>query len=152
FTMYKGGSGSFTVQLAKAPSGSVNVQVNRTEGSSNISVSGGASLAFGASNWSTPQTVTVSAAQVPDFQDSKATLTLTSSNSSPSIVRVLAVDNTVDEEFVGPFASWKDLKRDFGAKGDGTNDDTVALQNALNTLQPNSTNHVVYLPEGNYRI
>jgi GNAT superfamily N-acetyltransferase len=35
-----------------------------------------------------------------------------------------------EEEFVGPFPSWKDLKRDYGAKGDGKADDT-AVQKAL---------------------
>lgn len=151
-SLYEGGSASFAVQLSKAPPGNVTVQVARTDGSANIQVTAGSSLVFGPSNWTTPQTVTISAGLDSDFQDSKAILTLSASNLASQIVRVLAVDNSVDDEFVGPFASWKDLKRDFGAKGDGTNDDTSALQTALRTLQPTSTNYVLYIPAGTYRI
>ncbi len=32
------------------------------------------------------------------------------------------------EEFNGPFASWKNLKTDFGAVGDGKADDTAAIE------------------------
>jgi hypothetical protein len=151
-TLYEGGSTTLTVQLARAPAGTLTVQVQRIGGSTNISVSGGASLLFGPGNWSVPQTVSVTAAVDSDFQDSLATLTLSASNLVSTQVKVLAVDNTVDDEFVGPFPSWRDLKRDFGAKGDGTNDDTAAFQAALNTLQPTSTNRVLYLPAGSYRI
>jgi len=59
----------------------------------------------------------------------------------------------VDDEFVGPFASWGDVKRDFDAVGDGKADDTAALQKALEALrQPNRKFAVLYLPAGNYRI
>ena len=59
----------------------------------------------------------------------------------------------VDEEFVGPFPSWKNVK-DFGAKGDGTTDDSNAIQAALNDLKPVMTNSysVLYFPAGTYRI
>jgi hypothetical protein len=153
FTLYEGGAAGFTVRLAKAPASPATVQVNRTEGNTNISVNGEASLVFGPSNWSTPQKVIVSAGKDSDFQDSLATLTLSSSNLASGTVRVLAVDNDVDDEFVGPFASWKDVKKDFGAKGDGTTDDTAALQNALDALS-RFTNFigVLYIPAGTYRI
>ena len=32
-----------------------------------------------------------------------------------------------DEEFVGPFSSWRDLRRDYGAIADGHADDTAAI-------------------------
>jgi len=151
-TFYEGQSATCTVHLASAPSNTVAVQIYRTSGSTNITITSGASLLFGPTNWNIPQNVTVSASHDSDFQDTLATLTVASSNLAPALVRVRAVDSNVDDEFVGPFPSWKDLKRDFGAKGDGITNDTAALQNALNTLQPNSTNHVLYIPAGTYRI
>ena len=56
---------------------------------------------------------------------------------------------TVDEEFVGPFPSWKNV-RDFGAKGDGTTDDSNAIQAALTDLKTVMTNSysVLYFPAG----
>jgi hypothetical protein len=57
-----------------------------------------------------------------------------------------------DEEFVGPFPSWRDVKRDYGAKGDGRADDTAALQRGLDDLQKHKNGNVLYLPPGTYRI
>jgi hypothetical protein len=55
-----------------------------------------------------------------------------------------------DEEFVGPFPSWANLKTNYGAVGDGVTDDTAAIQKALNALGPN--NPTLYIPTGTYRI
>ena len=57
------------------------------------------------------------------------------------------------EEFVGPFDSWRDLKRDFGAKGDGATDDTEALQAALSSLSDGSkSSPVLFVPAGAYLV
>ncbi len=64
------------------------------------------------------------------------------------------------EEFNGPLKSWANVKRDFGAKGNGKDDDTKALQNALSYLSvpPKGFSMgaaaytVVYLPAGTYCI
>ena len=64
------------------------------------------------------------------------------------------------EEFNGPFNSWADVKKRFGAHGNGKDDDTKALQNALDGLANLATGAnlgpeayvVVYLPAGTYCI
>lgn len=56
------------------------------------------------------------------------------------------------EEFVGPFPSWRDLKRDYGAKGDGQANDTEALQWALMDLTQHTNFSVLYVPAGVYRL
>ena len=59
----------------------------------------------------------------------------------------------VGDEFVGPFASWADLKRDYAAAGDGKADDTAAIQKALDDLRKEKpARPVLYLPAGTYRI
>jgi Pectate lyase superfamily protein/Putative Ig domain len=54
------------------------------------------------------------------------------------------------EEFVGPFPSWRNAKTQCGATGNGATDDTSALQNCINGL--NGLYDVVYLPPGTYKI
>jgi len=56
------------------------------------------------------------------------------------------------EEFFGPFASWSDLKRDYGAKGDGISDDTAALQAAVSDLTATGRPRNLFIPSGTYLI
>ncbi len=66
--------------------------------------------------------------------------------------RVSAATPRATDEFVGPFASWLNVKTDFGAVGDGKADDTAAIQRALATLRYHVTSRVLYFPAGVYRI
>jgi hypothetical protein len=63
-----------------------------------------------------------------------------------------ASQQTASDEFVGPFPSWLNLQRDFGARGDGETDDTQAIQNALNTLGASGRSPVLYIPSGTYLV
>ena len=57
-----------------------------------------------------------------------------------------------DEEFVGPFPSWRNVKTDYGAVGDGKADDTAAIQKGLDDLQKHKASVALYFPAGTYRI
>ncbi len=57
-----------------------------------------------------------------------------------------------DLEVIGPFPSWANAKRDYGAVGDGVADDTAALQAALNDLGQPGKPSTLYLPPGTYKI
>jgi hypothetical protein len=67
---------------------------------------------------------------------------------APTPFPVVGVD-----EFVGPFPSWTNVKTAYNAKGDGTSDDTAAIQQALDALS-NETGDVktLYFPNGTYKI
>lgn len=70
----------------------------------------------------------------------------------PSAAGGNATANLAGEEFVGPFPSWADLKRDYGARGDGVTDDTAAWQAALDDIGVVGKRAVLYVPAGTYRI
>src|SRR5262249_54814936 len=72
------------------------------------------------------------------------------SNSVNVPVTITATSGPGNEEFVGPFASWANVKTNYGAAGDGVTDDTAAIQAALNALGPNHP--TLYFPTGTYRI
>jgi len=57
----QGGTGTAGISLSAAPSGNVTVTTSRTSGNTGLSVTGGGSLTFTPANFSTPQSVTVTA-------------------------------------------------------------------------------------------
>lgn len=54
------------------------------------------------------------------------------------------------KEKIYTFPTWKNLRVDFGAIGDGDTDDTVAISHALNSITVSYG--VLYIPPGTYRI
>ena len=58
------------------------------------------------------------------------------------------IDNS--SEFAGPFASWLNIKSQFGAKGDGVSDDSSAFQAALAAIQKEGA--TLWIPAGRYII
>lgn len=71
------------------------------------------------------------------------------------IMLVLSVQSEVladaVQEFNGPYRTWLNVQ-DFGAKGDGQTDDTIAFKKALASLCEQADRGVLYVPAGTYRI
>ena len=86
----EGGNGTFTVVLESEPTADVTVTPSRSAGDTDVTVSG--PLTFTSLNWSTAQSVTVSAAQDEDTTGDVATITL----------QVSGAD--YEREFVAPVA------------------------------------------------
>ncbi len=89
----EGGSGTFTVNLAAAPAAPVTVNVTRASGDADISVSAGAVLSFNAGNFSTPQMVTIAAAEDADTMPDSAVISVTLAGEPVRILAVTATDN-----------------------------------------------------------
>ena len=95
-TVEEGGSGTYTVKLATQPSDAVTVTVGGTTGS-DLSVDKG-TLTFSTSDWSSEQTVTVSAEQDDDSANDSATLTHTAAGGGyGSVSKDLEVTVTDDD-------------------------------------------------------
>lgn len=78
-----------------------------------------------------------------------ASVAVVQASSTPGPRFAVAMD---DLEVIGPFSSWANAKRDYGAVGNGIADDTIALQRALNDLGQSGKPSVLYLPAGTYKI
>lgn len=76
------------------------------------------------------------------------------------IIILSAAGLSAQEEFNGPLPGWTNIKTRFGAKGNGKDDDTKAIQMAIDSLTqpviPYNTGKkaymVIYLPAGIYNI
>ena len=82
-TVPEGGSQTYTVVLDAPPNSNVRIRPTIASGDTDLSVTPGVAT-FGASDWSTPRTFTVSAAQDDDADDGVATIAHVVSSSDPS--------------------------------------------------------------------
>jgi hypothetical protein len=76
----EGGMQTFTVALSADPGGPITATVARVAGDDDITVTGGASLDFDSGNFTTPQTVTLAAAEDDDAVEDAATIRLTATD------------------------------------------------------------------------
>jgi hypothetical protein len=112
-TVTEGSSAGFTVNLAFQPS--INVTVNATRlsgGDSDLTVSPG-SLTFTPTNWSTPQTVTVSAAPDSDTSAGTAVIQLTATSLASVDVDAMEDDTTtaprISDDFTASNSNWTNV-------------------------------------------
>lgn len=90
----EGGTGIFTVRLAARPAEAIIVNVAWQPGDPDLSVLAGQSLTFTPANATTPQPVTLAAAQDSDDQNGQAVFAVTSANWTTS----QAIGNEVDDD------------------------------------------------------
>jgi len=93
FNVTEGGTAILQVRLSAQPASGVTVNANVTSGDSDITITGGSSLGFTTGNWSTYQSVTVSAAEDADSVSGSAAITLTSTGLTDKVVTVHETDN-----------------------------------------------------------
>ena len=109
-TIAEGGSGTFTVKLASAPSVKQTVYLALSD-NTKMSVSP-ASLVFTPNNWATEQTVTLTTAQDEDMKHDSLTVTLTSKNVDGKQLVVSVTDDDIPvlvEEGLGFYVSLRNL-------------------------------------------
>ncbi|MFC5813943.1 glycoside hydrolase family 6 protein [Nonomuraea harbinensis] len=94
----EGGTATFTARLSSAPSSNVTVSTTRTSGDTDLTVSSGASLTFTPSNWNTPQTVTLAAAQDADTVSGTAVFTVGGTGVTSASVNASEVDDDATQE------------------------------------------------------
>ncbi|MBX9387865.1 cellulose binding domain-containing protein [Streptomonospora halotolerans] len=117
----QGGTATFDVSLSNAPDAPVDVTVERTEGSSDITVSEGAELTFTPDNWDTEQEVTVSSADNGGALGS-AVITASGQGYGSDTVEVTEIDpNTSDYEaaFLQQYEKIKDPASGYFREFDG---------------------------------
>jgi hypothetical protein len=96
---------------------------------------------------STIQPGTITAAQIDPATDAAYRALDTNA------VKALIAQVVASTPSPGVSSRWVDAKINFGAKGDGTTDDTAALQAGLNYLaSASASNATLYLPPGTYRL
>ena len=91
--LVEGNAGTFTVRLSSAPSAPIVVNVARTSGDASVDVTQGAALTFDASNFATPQTVQVSAAEDANTSGGSASINVSASGLTTQQVTVSVSDN-----------------------------------------------------------
>ena len=97
-------SEDYTVKLNTEPSADVTITVERASGDTDLTVSAGASLTFTTTNWATPQTVTIAAADDNDAVDGTAIFThaADSSDTDYDDITIDSVTATEDDDDTAP--------------------------------------------------
>ena len=93
-TVEEGGTAEFTVALWRVPAEPMTVTITRTGGDEDLAVVGGGTLVFDHTNWDTPQTVTIAAAEDMDVGNGQAEFVVSTPGTATQIVIARENDNT----------------------------------------------------------
>ena len=72
-------------------------------------------------------------------------------DTSSTALQMFTAPSAADPGVTGPFTGVYDVKQ-FGAKGDGTSDDALAILAAINAIETGPAGGLLYFPSGTYRI
>ena len=100
-TLVEGGSTTFTVRLAMAPSGTVTVSPTKT-GDNDITINPSGALSFTTGNWNVAQTVTVSAGHDGDRTNDEATVSYAASGGGYGGLSETVTITANDDDVVAP--------------------------------------------------
>ncbi len=102
-TVPENNTASFSVQISAPQPAPVTVTVARTEGDTDLSVTGGTNLVFDSGNWNVNQTVIVSAIDDSDTGNGTATISCTSPGAAIKTVAATEFDDDIVSLIVSPF-------------------------------------------------
>jgi hypothetical protein len=144
-TVPEGGTASFTVALLKDPCETVEVTVARQSGDPDITIESGGKLFFDYSNYSTPQTVTLAAAEDEDYFHGQAVIQVSASGYLTVDITTAEKDNDVPSVFY--------VDKDAAGNNNGKSwaDAFTDLQNALSVAGQYPEVKEIHVAEGIYR-
>ena len=82
-----------SIRLSAQPAAAVTVTTARTAGDTDLTVSAGATRTFSTTNWATPQTVTLAAAEDADTANGTATFTASAPGHTAAVIAATEADN-----------------------------------------------------------
>jgi hypothetical protein len=93
----EGGSATVSLRLSQQPTGNVTVTTARTTGDTDLTVGTGATRTFSTTNWNTPQTVQINAAEDTDSANGVATFTAGATGQASATISVSEADNDLSD-------------------------------------------------------
>ncbi|MFI6318215.1 glycoside hydrolase family 48 protein [Nonomuraea sp. NPDC050556] len=105
-TVPEGGTATYGVKLAIAPSANVTVTSAAGSGDADLTIGSGGTLTFTPANWNTAQNVTIAAAEDSDTTGGSRTFTVSSTGLTAKTVTATEADNDIpggDNEYVKRF-------------------------------------------------
>jgi arylsulfatase A len=139
-TVGEGGTAVVNVSLVQSPGGTVSVTATYASGDADLSVSAGGILSFDSGNWSTPQSVTIAAAEDADMLAGVGVIELSSPGLPSRFVYATETDNDsvpgVEPGLVWPKVTYATLQDASGTQSLIDNLSATSLEQATINIAP----------------